>query len=260
MSYLHAAVLGLVQGLGEFLPISSSAHLVLVPWLFKWQYQGLDYDVALHWGTMAAVCVYFWKDWVELLTAGLSKAESVQRRLFWAIVLATVPGALAGLLLEKKIESGLHSPLVIASTLAVFGLLLGLSQRLGRQQRRAEDLSLRDIVLIGCAQALAVVPGVSRSGATITAGLLLGLKREEAARFSFLLMVPIVIGAGVMKLRHIGAAAAHGSFWFGILVTTLVGLACIKFLLAYLKDRGVGVFVVYRVLLAAVCIIIGATG
>ncbi|MCX5797629.1 MAG: undecaprenyl-diphosphatase UppP [Elusimicrobia bacterium] len=251
MSYLHAAVLGLVQGLGEFLPISSSAHLVLVPWLFKWSYQGLDYDVALHWGTMIAVCVYFWKDWVELLKAGLSKAESAQRRLFWAIALATVPGGVVGLLLEKRVERDLHSPVIIALTLAAFGLLLGLSQRLGRQQRRTEDLSLRDVFLIGCAQALAVVPGVSRSGSTMTAGLLLGLKREEAARFSFLLMVPIVIGAGVMKLRHVGAEAAHGAFWFGILVTTLVGLACIKLLLAYLKDRGVGVFVAYRLVFAA---------
>jgi len=255
MSYLHAAVLGLVQGLGEFLPISSSAHLVLVPWLFRWSYQGLEYDVALHWGTLAAVCVYFWKDWLGLIQAGLSTAESAQRRLFWAIVLATIPGGVAGLLLEKRIEENLHSPIIIAATLAVFGLLLGLSQRLGRQERSAADLSLRDVFLIGCAQALAVVPGVSRSGSTITAGLLLGLKREEAAKFSFLLMVPIVIGAGVMKLRHIHLAATNGPFWLGILVTTVVGLGCIRFMLSYLKERGVGVFVTYRVLLAALCIV-----
>ena len=251
MSYLHAAVLGLVQGLGEFLPISSSAHLVLVPWLFKWQYQGLDYDVALHWGSMAAICVYFWKDWVELLKAGLSKAESVQKKMFWAIALATVPGGVAGLLLEKHVEKHLHSPVIIALTLAAFGLLLGLAQRLGRQEKSAVDLGIRDIFLIGCAQALAVVPGVSRSGSTMAAGLLLGLKRDEAARFSFLLSVPIIVAAGTMKLRHLGPEAAHGAFWFGILVTTLVGLACIKFLLAYLKEHGVGIFVAYRVLLAA---------
>jgi undecaprenyl-diphosphatase len=255
MNYLHAAILGLVQGLGEFLPISSSAHLVLVPWLFKWNYQGLEYDVALHWGTLVAVCVYFWKDWVELLKAGLSTAESAQRRIFWAIVLATVPGGVAGLLLEHRIEENLHSPIIIAATLAAFGLLLGLAQRLGRQEKSAADLSLRDIFLIGCAQALAVVPGVSRSGSTITAGLLLGLKREEAAKFSFLLMVPIVIGAGVLKLRHIHLAATNGPFWFGILVTTVVGLGCIKFMLSYLRQRGVGVFVVYRVLFAALCLV-----
>jgi undecaprenyl-diphosphatase len=255
MSYLHAAILGLVQGLGEFLPISSSAHLVLVPWLFKWDYQGLDYDVALHWGTMVAVCVYFWKDWVELLKAGLSSAESAQRKLFWAIVLATVPGGVAGLLLEHRIEENLHSPVIIALTLAAFGLLLGLSQRLGRQEKTATDLSLRDVFLIGCAQALAVVPGVSRSGSTITAGLLLGLKREEAAKFSFLLMVPIVIGAGVLKLHHIHLAETTGPFWAGILVTTVVGLGCIKFMLSYLKQRGVGIFVIYRVLLAAFCVV-----
>jgi undecaprenyl-diphosphatase len=255
MSYLHAAILGLVQGLGEFLPISSSAHLVLVPWLFKWDYQGLDYDVALHLGTLVAVCAYFWKDWLELLKAGLSSTESAQRRIFWAIALATVPGGVVGVLLEHRIEENLHSPVVIAATLAAFGLLLGLSQRLGRQDKTAAELSLRDIFLIGCAQALAVVPGVSRSGSTITAGLLLGLKREEAAKFSFLMMVPIVLGAGVLKLRHLQLAATDGPFWFGILVTTIVGLGCIKFMLSFLKRHGVGLFVIYRVLFAALCIV-----
>jgi undecaprenyl-diphosphatase len=255
MSYLHAAILGLVQGLGEFLPISSSAHLVLVPWLFKWDYQGLDYDVALHLGTLVAVCSYFWKDWLDLLKAGLSGTRSAQRRIFWAIVLATVPGGVVGVLLEHRIEENLHSPVIIAATLAAFGVLLGLSQRLGRQDRTAEGLSLRDIFLIGCAQALAVVPGVSRSGSTITAGLLLGLKREEAARFSFLLMVPIVLGAGVLKLRHLHLSATDGPFWFGILVTTIVGLGCIKFMLSFLKRRGVSLFVIYRVLFAALCIV-----
>lgn len=254
MSYPHAAFLGLIQGLGEFLPISSSAHLVLVPWLLHWPYQGLEYDVALHWGTLVAVCAYFWKDWVVLIKAGLSRQRSQDRRLFWAIVLATAPGALAGLLLEHKIERHFHSPALIAGTLAGFGLLLGLSQRLGRQEKIAGDLDLRAIFLIGCAQALAVVPGVSRSGSTMTAGLLLGLKREEAARFSFLLMVPIVIGAGALKLRHAAAFAGSGQFWFGIAITAVVGLACIKFLLSYLKERGVGLFVAYRVLLAALCL------
>lgn len=255
MGYLHAAVLGLVQGLGEFLPISSSAHLVLVPWLFGWTYQGLDYDVALHLGTLAAVCAYFWKDWAILIKAGLSKTDSAQKKLFWAMILATVPGGLTGLLLNDYVESHLHSPVIIALTLAAFGLLLGLSQRLGRQQRRTEDLGWREVFLIGCAQALAVVPGVSRSGATITAALLLGLKREEAARFSFLLSVPIVAAAGLYELRHVGPEATTGPFWFGIVFTMLVGLASIKFLLAWLRDRGVGLFVVYRVALAAVCLL-----
>jgi undecaprenyl-diphosphatase len=260
MDYLHAAVLGLVQGLGEFLPISSSAHLVLVPWLFGWEYQGLDYDVALHWGTMAAVCAYFWRDWASLIKAGFSKAGCAQKKLFWAMVLATVPGGLAGLLLDDYVESHLHSPVVIALTLAAFGLLLGLSQRLGRQERHADDLSLRDILLIGCAQALAIFPGVSRSGATITAGLLLGMKREEAARFSFLLSVPIITAAGLYQAKDLGPGTATGPFWFGILFTMLVGLACIKFLLAWLRDRGVGIFVIYRLALAAICLLLGATG
>ena len=253
MSYLHAGILGLIQGLGEFLPISSSAHLVLIPWLFKWGYQGLDYDVALHWGTMAAVCLYFWKDWVALIRGGLSRQPSPERRLFWAIVAATIPGGLAGLALEHRVEASLHAPGLIALNLAAFGLLLWLSQRLGRQEKSIADLDLRTTFLIGLAQALAIVPGVSRSGITMTAGLLLGLKRDEAARFSFLLSVPIVVAAGALKLRHAGPALGTGPFWFGILSTAIVGLACIRFLLDYLKTRGVEVFVVYRVLLALAC-------
>lgn len=249
---LHAAFLGLIQGLGEFLPISSSAHLVLVPWLLGWTYQGKVYDVALHWGTMAALGVYFWKDWAEMIRAGLSRQDSPQKNLFWGILWATIPGGLAGLLLEKRVEAA--PPAVIAGALLVFGLLLGLSDRLGRRTKSTTDLDLRSMILIGFAQALAVFPGVSRSGITLTAGLFLGLRRDEAARFSFLLCVPIVVAAGIFELRHLDPSAMGGPFWMGILVTTLVGLAAIRFLLAYLKDRGTGIFVVYRVLLGLFCL------
>ena len=254
MTYFSSAVLGLVQGLGEFLPISSSAHLVLVPWLLGWSYQGKTVDVALHWGTLLAVCGYFWSDWLGLIRAGLSRRESQERSLFWGIVLATIPGGLAGLLLEDRVERLFHSPLTISAALAAFGVLLWLADRFGRRSRAASELDLRSCLIIGLAQALAIAPGVSRSGITLTAGLFLGLKREEAARFSFLLSVPIIVAAGILKLRHIGSAAPAGPLWLGMLVTAATGLAAIRFLLAYLKERGVGVFVVYRLLLAAFCV------
>ena len=255
MNFLHAAVLGLVQGLGEFLPISSSAHLVLVPWLFKWDYQGLDYDVALHLGTLVAVCAYFWKDWLELLKAGLSTAESAQKRIFWAIVLATVPGGVVGVLLEHRIEENLHSPVIIAATLAAFGLLLGLSQRLGRQDKSADGpeparhLPHR------------LRPGLGRGPGSVAFG------QHHHGRAP---AGPQARGGGPVLLPPDGAHRARrrdpeaaqypavptdGPFWFGILVTTIVGLGCIKFMLSFLKRRGVGFFVAYRVLFAALCII-----
>ena len=254
MNYSTAVILGLVQALGEFLPISSSGHLVLVPWLLGWPYQGKSFDVALHWGTLIAVCGYFWSDWIALIRAGLSGRESPERRLFWGIVLATIPGGLAGLLLENQVERLFHSPQTISAALAAFGVLLWIADRFGSRSRAAADLDWRPCLLIGLAQALAIVPGVSRSGITMTAGLFLGLKREEAARFSFLLSAPIIVAAGVLKLRHLGGEAFSGPLWLGMLVTVGAGLAAIRFLLAYLRERGVGAFVAYRLLLAAFCL------
>ena len=253
MTYPSGVLLGLLQGLGEFLPISSSGHLVLVPWLLGWDYQGKAVDVALHWGTLVAVCATFWSDWTKLLKAGLCRKESGDRRLFWYIVLATVPGGLAGLLLEKRVDD--LSPAAISAALAGFGVLLWIADRVGRKTKVIADLDLRATLLIGCAQALAIVPGVSRSGATLTAGLFLGLDRESSARFSFLLSVPIVVAAGLMKLRHLGPEALAGPFWLSLLVSAAAGLAAIRFLLAYLKDRGVGLFAAYRILFAGFCLI-----
>ncbi|MDD5655959.1 MAG: undecaprenyl-diphosphate phosphatase [Elusimicrobia bacterium] len=249
MSCLHAAALGLVQALGEFLPISSSAHLVLIPKLLGWSYQGLSYDVALHWGTLLAVCVYFRKDWFALARAGLAAPGSPEGRMCWSLVLATVPGGLAGLLCADWVEAHFHSGRLIAATLMGFGLLLWAADRAGRKSRGLADVGWRAALCVGLAQALAVVPGVSRSGVTMTAGLLLGLRRQDAARFSFLLSVPIVVAAGLYELRHVGPEIATGPFWLGIIVTALAGLAAIRFLLEFLKTRGVGVFVAYRLAL-----------
>ncbi|MFA6003390.1 MAG: undecaprenyl-diphosphate phosphatase [Elusimicrobiota bacterium] len=254
MSLWHAAVLGILQATGEFLPISSSGHLVLMPWLLGWTYQGKIYDVALHLGTLIAVCAYFWKDWLGLLRAGCSRTPSPEHSMFWRIILATIPGGLAGLLLDKHVEAWFHEPWLIASNLMAFGVVLWWSDHNGRKTEEAKDLSLRSCLLIGLAQALAIIPGVSRSGITLTAGLGLGLKREAAARFSFLLSVPIVVAAGLMKLRHVGPEARSAPFWVGVVMSAVLGWLCIRFLLNYLKENGTGLFVAYRVLFGLFCL------
>lgn len=255
MSLFNALILGLLQATGEFLPISSSGHLVLMPWLLGWGYQGKSYDVALHMGTVLAVGSYFWKDWTALLRAGLSRRPSPERSMFRNIVLATVPGGLAGLFLDKRVETWFHEPWLIAANLIAFGLVLGWSDRHGRKTDEARSLSLKSCLIIGLAQALAIVPGVSRSGITLTAGLGLGLKREDAARFSFLLSVPIVAAAGIMKLRHLGPEAQTAPFWLGLAVSAIAGWLAIRFLLTYLKEHGTGLFVAYRVLFGLFCLI-----
>ena len=200
MSTLQAVILGLVQGLGEFLPISSSAHLVLVPWLFKWNDPGLTFDIALHIGTLIAVAIYFWKDWLKLITKGLTDVRSTEGRLFWYLVAATIPGAVVGFLLEKKAETIFREPILIATMLILLGVLLYWADRRGVKNIEMNRITFRTSLFIGLSQALAIIPGVSRSGITMTMGLLMGLTREGAARFSFLLAVPIIFGAALVKL------------------------------------------------------------
>jgi len=251
MTYFHAAMLGLIQGLGECLPISSSAHLIVIPRLLGWPDQGLTFDVALHWGTLLALVLYFWKDWLDLLSKGLLTAGSQERRLLLLIAGATVPGGIMGLLLEHRVETVFRNPHLVGVTLMVFGALLGLADWKGSKALAVKDLDWTAALLIGCAQGLAVFPGVSRSGSTITAALLLGFKREDAARFSFLLSVPIVFAAGTLKLRHLEAAAMGGPFWIGIAVSALSGLAAIWALMGWVRTRSLTPFVAYRVLAGA---------
>ncbi|MBC7326099.1 MAG: undecaprenyl-diphosphate phosphatase, partial [Moorella sp. (in: Bacteria)] len=182
MNILQAIILGLVQGLGEFLPISSSAHLVLTPWFFRWPDQGLAFDVALHLGTLIAVVAYFWRDLVELVVCGLFQPRSLDGRLFWYLVVASIPGAIFGYLLENQAETVFRSPLLIALTLTLMGIGLWWADRRGRKTRDLEDITLADGIIVGLSQALAIIPGVSRSGITMSAGLLAGMKRETAAR------------------------------------------------------------------------------
>lgn len=275
LSNWQALTLGLVQGMTELLPISSSGHLILVPWLFDWTYlQEHDefnqtFDVSLHLGTCVAVGAYFWHDVVALVRAWLGTLRQrsladTEGKLAWVVLVATVPAALAGFLLEDVIAANLGEPWQIAIFLAVFGLLLGWADR--RPQRSTMgDLSLREGLAVGLAQCLALMPGVSRSGITITAGRLLGLERDSAARFSFLLLLPITVGAVVFKgltdvvLADLPSGMA-GPFTVGVLASLAAGLVAILFLLDYVRRHSYDAFVVYRLCLAAAILLLIATG
>lgn len=255
MNVLQAVVLGVVQGLGEFLPISSSAHLVVVPWLFNWPDPGLMFDVALHLGTMLAVIAYFWRELLEIVYFGVAQPRSRDGRLFWYLVVASVPGALLGYLFEEQAETIFRSPLLIAGTLTAMGLILWWADLRGTKTRQLEDLSWTDSILVGISQGLAIIPGVSRSGITMTTGLIFGLQRETAAHFSFLLSVPIIAGAALYKLRELNLAMLDLPFIIGIVTAAVVGYLAIRFLLHYLRQGSYLVFAIYRFALALLIVI-----
>lgn len=261
MTSLQAVVLGVVQGLGEFLPISSSAHLIVVPWLLGWPDHGLAFDVALHVGTLAAVVYAFRGDWWRIVSSALrglahGRPGEGEGRLLWLLVLASIPGAVAGLALGEAAETSFRSPLLIAVTMAVVGTILLIADRQASGGEERRQVSIMDAVLIGSAQALAIVPGVSRSGATISMALFLGYRREEAARFSFLLATPIIFGAALTKVPQLLRAPDHGPVLLGMAVSALVGLAAIRFLLAYVRTRDYRVFVYYRWAFVAVVVLV----
>ncbi len=251
MDITQAVVLGLVQGLGEFLPISSSAHLVLVPWLLNWSYSGLTFDIALHVGTLIAVVIYFWKDWLNLLSKGITRPGEREGKLFWYLVLATIPGALIGYLLENVAETVFRNPVLIACMLILLGIILYIVDRMGKKEIDVAHITLKTSFLIGLSQALAIIPGVSRSGVTMTTALALGMKREDAARFSFLLSAPIILGAALVKVPVLVAnpSMIDPGFLIGMAVACLSGLAAIGFLLRYVQTKTFLPFVVYRFVL-----------
>jgi undecaprenyl-diphosphatase len=253
----HAVILALVQGLTEFLPISSSAHLILLPAVVGWDDQGLAFDVAVHVGTLTAVVSYFRVelahmagDWLRSMTGGAATADS---RLAWAVLWGTVPVGLAGLLFHDCIETGLRQPLLLAAMSALFAVPLWLADVFGRRRRDEHALGWRDVLLIGMAQALALVPGVSRSGITMTAGLALGLTRKAAARFSFLLSIPVIVLAGSLETAAL-VEAAEPADWRAIAIGALVSAAsaylCIKLFLRFLDSTGMLPFAIYRLVLA----------
>jgi len=259
MDNLHAIYLALLQGFTEFLPISSSAHLILLPRLLGWADQGLAFDVAVHVGTLIAVLVYFRVEVLRLLSAWLRSLGTRQpdedARLAWFVLLGTLPAAVLGLLLHELIETNLRSPLVIAVATIGFGVLLGVADWRGRQRRNEHSLYLVDVILIGLAQALALIPGTSRSGITMTAGLALGLTRSAAARFSFLLSIPLIIMAGgyeTLNLLQQSTPVDWLAIVIGAGVSALSAWLCIHFFLMLIERIGMWPFVIYRLLLGAV--------
>lgn len=252
---LHAFVLGLVQGLGEFLPISSSAHLIVVPWLFKWDDPGLGFDVALHWGTLVAVLIYFRND-IALLAKGFVHSlfkstrdlqNNIYQKLAWLLIIASVPGAIIGKLLEQKAEEAFRRPILIAITMFSMGIVLWLADKFGQKVRNLDHIKPLHAVIIGCSQALAVVPGVSRSGSTITAGLLQGFKRADAARFSFLMSIPIIFGAGLLKIKHFHDGVTTPELLVGFVTAAVFGFLSIRYLLKLLARKDFTLFVWYRI-------------
>jgi undecaprenyl-diphosphatase len=258
LTILQALILGLFQGLGEFLPISSSAHLVLVPWLFNWTDPGLTFDVALHFGTLVAVVIYFWKDWWRLIIKGFTDVRSIEGRLFWYLVAASVPGAIGGFLLEKKAETVFRSPILIAIMLISMGILLYWADRISAKNVEIRNITFGTSILIGISQTLAIIPGVSRSGITMTTGLLMGITREGAARFSFLLSTPIIFGAAMVKLPHVisNSSVISINFTIGMVVSCITGIISIGFLLRYVQTKDFLPFAWYRFILGVLVIIV----
>jgi undecaprenyl-diphosphatase len=285
---LEAIVLGIVQGLTEFLPVSSTAHLALVPWLVtrlglaNWSDPGLTFDVALHAGTLVAILVYFWRTWMQILRAAFGgkvvrfsetsdglhdltpEEQSHERRLLWYMIAATIPAGLAGALLEKRIETSFRAPVLVATMLIVVAIIMWIAERTSRFQKPLPEISLTDAMNVGILQAFAVIPGVSRSGITITGGLFRNFTREAAARFSFLLSTPIIAGAALLKLRHVmkeglPPGMATG-FAVGMIVSAVVGYATIAWFIRFLQAKTLRVFIVYRILVGILILLLGYFG
>ena len=274
MELIAAAILGIVQGLTEFLPISSSAHLILIPWLLGWKPEGLVFDVSLHVGTAIAILCYFWKDWWELsreAIVGLATGKpfaNPARRLAWCIVVGTLPAAVAGYAFEKRVEEILRSPLVTVGTLTALALVLYAADRHSNQQRGLNQFTWADSIWIGLSQAIALIPGVSRSGITMSTALFRNADRTSAARFSFLLATPVIVGGGVLEGYHLikamrlasagisdPLAISWGVFAVGVSCAAVTGLVCIRYFLRYLQTRSFLPFVIYRFVLAAVVLL-----
>ena len=258
----QAAILGTVHGLTQFLPISSRAHLILIPWLLGWPSPGLTFDIALHLGTLAALLIYFFKDWVHLTTAAFrifKNPKDRDARLALYIILATIPGGIVGLLFEN-LEYQISTPTLIAVMLISVALLMRFAEISGRRKTDLATIRLSDAMMIGFAQALAIIPGVSRTGITITAGLFRGMKRKAAAQFSFLLSAPIIAGAVAKTVIDTAVEGLHGQstpLIVGIIVSALWGVISIAAMMYYLQKRSMFAFVNYRIVLGIAVLILG---
>ena len=268
MSVMQAFVLGVVQGIGEFLPISSSAHLIIVRFLFN--FKELEpafetaFDVALHFGTLIAVLFVFWKDWLALFKGaflGITKKEKTfEGRMFWYLVAATIPGAVIGMIFEGVIEDLVRSNMIIISVcLAIMGILIYIGDKWAEKKYKNpveyKDLTFKQTFIIGLSQALAVIPGFSRSGTTILAARLMGISREAAAKFTFLLSTPIIFGAAIIKVKDLLIGGVTMPILVGIVTAAVVGVFSIKFLLRYIKKNDFAVFAYYRVIIAIIVLV-----
>lgn len=263
MSVLQALILGVIQGLTELLPISSSGHLEIIPWLFNWSnepgfkeaFEG--FDVALHFGTLLAIGIFFFKDWIRLFIGGynqlVKKKKTTEGKMFWYLVIATIPGGIIGFLLDTFAGDILKKPLIIAIALIIMGIILYVVDRKSKTTTNYEHMSFKQTFLIGLSQCLAFIPGVSRSGITMTAGRIMGVDRESAARYSFMLSAPIVFAATIFKLKDFVFSLP---FFVGILASFLVGIVVIKWLLNYLKKGSFKIFAIYRVVFGIIILLI----
>lgn len=263
MDTLHIIILAIVQGLTEFLPISSSAHLILVPVILHWPDQGLVFDVAMHVGSLIAVMYYFRIEIINMTAAWfgsvLKQRHNQDSRLAWWVILGTIPAVIVGVLCKDYIETELRSPLVIAWATIGFGLLLGVADRIQRHVRSEYTLSFKDVLIVGCFQALALIPGTSRSGITMTAGLFVGLNRDAAARFSFLLSIPIIIASGLFKTRDLIESQVSIEWSMLLLAVALSAISawlCIHFFLQLINRVGMMPFVIYRLVLGVFLLIL----
>ena len=288
MQLIQSIILGIVQGLSEFLPISSSAHLIILPWILNWKDQGLAFDVALHIGTLFAVIFYFRKEWMMMFRTVLSYKNYLKQNkkasdfnqgnksqitnyklqinskiqnsknlnyynLFFLIILASIPGAIFGLLLNNYVETIFRSPILIVFTLSILGFFLWFFDKKGKKGKFLKNLNWQTALLIGFSQAFAIIPGISRSGITITMALALGFERRAAARFSFLLATPIIFGAGIMKTPQlINSDINFFVLSTGILTSAIAGFLAIKYILKYLENNNYNIFVYYRIIFALV--------
>lgn len=257
MTIFQAVILGIVQGLTEFLPVSSSAHLNIFPWLFGWQEIPDSFDIALHFGTLLALCIYFFKDWIKLITSGykqvIKKEKSTEGKLFWYIVIATIPTGLLSIVLDKFSEKYLGGMAPIAIALIVMGIILYIVDKKADSEISIENMSFKQSLIIGLSQALAAAfPGVSRSGITITTARLFKMDRASSARYSFLLSAPIILAAVLVKVKDFAFSIP---FIIGVLASFIVGLLVIKFLMKYIEKRSYKIFAIYRVIFGIIILV-----
>ncbi len=266
MDTLQSLILGAIQGVTEFLPVSSTAHLVLTPWFFAWTDQGLPFNVALHVGSLIAILYYFWRDWILIIT------EFIEGVFNWSfegrpdgktgmyLIIGTIPGGLAGVLFEKYAAGILRHPLSVAFTLSFFGVILYFADRYSKKTRTVSELNMVDCIIIGICQAFAIIPGVSRSGITITGAMFRNLNREQAAKFSFLLAAPLIAGAGIFEARHLEYSVVISlPFVAGVLSSAVFAFLAIKYLLRFVRKSSYTVFVIYRLALAVLIIFLYLT-